>query len=156
MTMKALSFWRPWPHAVLEGKDFENRTWAPPRSMLGATIAIHAAKKFHQVGSGEILRITGSLPPKGQESVIVGTCRIVGWCFLSYSYKRNYEDEVFVPGYEDIVQRALNSPWAHGSVCWLLDNRRALSETIPCKGHQKLWNVPLEVEQRIIYLRSQE
>jgi hypothetical protein len=44
--MKAISLWQPWASLIACGaKPFETRHWAPPRELIGQTIAIHAAKK---------------------------------------------------------------------------------------------------------------
>lgn len=44
--MKAISLWQPWASLIAAGaKPYETRHWAPPRELIGATIAIHAAKK---------------------------------------------------------------------------------------------------------------
>lgn len=44
--MKAISLWQPWASLIAAGvKPFETRHWPPPRSLIGQTIAIHAAKK---------------------------------------------------------------------------------------------------------------
>lgn len=45
--MKAISLWQPWASLIAAGaKPFETRHWAPPRELIGSTIAIHAAKKI--------------------------------------------------------------------------------------------------------------
>jgi hypothetical protein len=45
--MKAISLWQPWASLIAcSAKPFETRSWAPPRGMIGQTIAIHAAKKI--------------------------------------------------------------------------------------------------------------
>lgn len=45
--MKAISLWQPWASLIACGaKSFETRHWAPPRELIGQTIAIHAAKKI--------------------------------------------------------------------------------------------------------------
>ncbi len=45
--MKAISLWQPWASLIACGaKPFETRSYAPPRALIGETIAIHAAKKI--------------------------------------------------------------------------------------------------------------
>lgn len=45
--MKAISLWQPWASLIACGaKPYETRSWAPPRDLIGTTIAIHAAKKI--------------------------------------------------------------------------------------------------------------
>jgi hypothetical protein len=44
--MKAISLWQPWASLIAIGvKGQETRSWAPPRSIVGKRIAIHAARK---------------------------------------------------------------------------------------------------------------
>jgi hypothetical protein len=45
--MKAISLWQPWASLIACGaKPYETRSWAPPRELIGQTIAIHAAKRI--------------------------------------------------------------------------------------------------------------
>ncbi len=45
--MRAISLWQPWASLIACGaKPYETRDWAPPRALIGQTIAIHAAKKI--------------------------------------------------------------------------------------------------------------
>ena len=49
--MKAISLWQPWASLIACGaKPYETRHWAPPRELIGTTIAIHAAKKVDKDG----------------------------------------------------------------------------------------------------------
>jgi hypothetical protein len=44
--LKAISLWQPWASLIAHGvKTIETRSWAPPKSLLGQRIAIHAAKR---------------------------------------------------------------------------------------------------------------
>ena len=46
MAMRCISLYQPWASLIACGaKIYETRHWAPPRELIGATIAIHAAKK---------------------------------------------------------------------------------------------------------------
>jgi activating signal cointegrator 1 len=45
--MKAISLWQPWAPLIACGaKPYETRSFAPPASLIGQTIAIHVAKKI--------------------------------------------------------------------------------------------------------------
>lgn len=45
--MRAISLWQPWAQLIACGaKPYETRDWAPPYSLIGQRIAIHAAKKI--------------------------------------------------------------------------------------------------------------
>lgn len=51
--MKAISLWQPWASLIAAGvKPFETRHWAPPRELIGTTIAIHATKKIDKDAIG--------------------------------------------------------------------------------------------------------
>ena len=44
--MKALTIWQPWASLIMAGaKPWEWRGWAPPRSLVGQRIAIHAGAR---------------------------------------------------------------------------------------------------------------
>lgn len=51
--MKALSIRAPWPWAIFNGKDIENRTW--PTHYTGSFL-IHTGKTFDHYGYGWILK----------------------------------------------------------------------------------------------------
>lgn len=47
--MKALTLHQPWATCIAQhGKRVENRTWAPPPSIIGQRIAIHAGMKLNR------------------------------------------------------------------------------------------------------------
>ena len=44
--MKAFTLWQPYASLIADGtKTIWTPSWAPPRSLIGQRIAIHAAKK---------------------------------------------------------------------------------------------------------------
>jgi len=58
--MKALTLWPEWAWAIIHlGKDVENRTWHPPKNILGQRIALHAGRK---VGRRYDPVVKGALP----------------------------------------------------------------------------------------------
>lgn len=67
--MKAISLWQPWASLIACGaKRYETRSWAPPRELIGQSIAIHAAKKIDR-GAAEFAQdlIYGQHEPGGFE-----------------------------------------------------------------------------------------
>ena len=49
--MKAITLHQPWASLIAHGvKTIETRSWAPPRSLLGERIAIHAGKRVVRAG----------------------------------------------------------------------------------------------------------
>ena len=128
--MRALTLWRPWPHAILYGdKRVENRPWKPWRSVIDTTIAIHAGLTYDEQAA-RMMRELGLYDPPLEKwcpkGAIVGTCRITG------------------------VVEELDSPWFSGPFGWLLDDVVALDTPVPCKGKQGLWLVPEEVIETIL------
>jgi hypothetical protein len=140
-TLRALTLWQPWAHAVAHlGKDVENRTWKPWPSVIGTRIAIHAAAKvdhlyeaaaerhiarvaYHQLLNADLAR--GPLP----RGVIVATARVTGFVHESESPR---------------------SPWFGGPYGWTLDEVIALPAPVPCRGAQGLWRVPDDVAALVL------
>lgn len=133
--MRALSLSRPWPFAFVNGppelqKRLENRSWAPPRHMIGRRIALHAANSW-EAGAKEfiedILRVT--VPgkdecPKGQ---IFAVCSLAGHITSIQAAAANQKG------------------WFMGPIAWVLEDLIALPHPIPCAGALGLWRVPSDI-----------
>lgn len=140
--MKALTLWRPWPWAIFHAqhnpKRIENRPWSPPESMIDEEFALHAGAKFDQPSVYSIMQRTnhlGSVDWRMDQQGIVGTAVLRGWV-------ENAEDaEAFMVG---------QGEWFSGPFAWLLSDVRALAKPVPCKGFQKLWNLPPDVERQVL------
>lgn len=161
--MKALTLWRPWPRAIFDlGKDIENRTWAPPDSLIGHWLAIHAGQKVDGHGVGKVMELErpegrtahGMDAQKcyGEAGAIIGIVGVLGWV--------RYDVEKIQAGKPDgydwsegiVLQRAqewFESQWFSGPYGWILVDKHKLPEPIPCKGRQGLWNVPKPIEDQI-------
>lgn len=152
--MKALTLHRPWPELILRhGKNIENRVWAPPENMLGKVIAIHAGSEISDVGLAALLsssRTDKTLVPSYMDEKellagpcgIVGLARIAGWFETFVAAAANKEDM-------RLVEAARHSPWFHGPFGWVLVDVRPLLRPIPCRGMQRLWEVPWQLQQEI-------
>jgi hypothetical protein len=138
--MLALSFWRPWPWAILhlpEGvaKRVENRNGKPWGNAIGPPIALHASKRFDDKVTWDFIKRVGGVvcPPMDAHPYgIVGVLTITGF------YLADHPD-LFSP----------RSPWAFGPVCWKLANVRALPEPAFCKGAQGFFDLPSDVEAQV-------
>ena len=139
--MRALTLIQPWATYIAHyGKDVENRTWPPPRSVWGQRIAIHAGLRFDADAfpppllgdrDGSLWRRMVALRagdvPRG---AIVATAIVAGLALQP-----------------DV---ASTNPWkVPGQWGWQLLDAVALAEPIPCKGRQGLWEVPAEIVARI-------
>lgn len=145
--MRALSLSRPWPWAIFsapsehdEWKSIENRSWPPPISMIGETIALHAAKSWDDDAIGVLLRL--GLDPPGRydmhlHSVIVGVVTIDR--VVTTSKTLGSQARWFFEERKDKKQN-------YG---WVLTDKRKLSLPVECKGKQGLWTVPPLIEAAV-------
>lgn len=161
--MKALTLWRPWPYAIFHldadiAKRVENRSWLPPERILGERIAIHAGKRWDDFGADYIdealfkvgrMKAHGEIPDRWsriEAEGIIGTAMVCG----------------VISGGRGLVSGRYPAPvrkgsefdaniynWFIGPFGWLLDEVVTLSEPIPCKGRQGLWDVPPEIAARL-------
>lgn len=127
--MKAITVRQPWAWQIIhQRKDVENRTRNIAGSYRGP-VAIHAAQKYDDDAMAR-------LPMHAPEWVT--------------------EPRVFYPGVilgvvdlVDVVEVS-TSEWAQpGMKHLVLENPRALTEPIPCKGALGLWTLPVDVAERV-------
>jgi hypothetical protein len=139
--VKALTLWRPWPWAIFHArhnpKRIENRPWVPPTWVLNEVIALHAgavldghALHFIAEASGDS-GVYRAIHPGG----IIGVATV-----------RGYVDQAEAAEHFMVGQSA----WFSGPFAWLLSDVRTLTKPVPCKGFQKLWNLPPEVERQVL------
>jgi hypothetical protein len=132
--MKALTLWQPWATIVVHcGKDIENRPWAPPYWIINHRIAIHAGKVY-------------------DEDVFVGLLSVFSDEKRHEIYQRSHKVRGAILG--TAVVRGFvtesDSPWFCGPFGWQLSDVLPLKEPIPCRGAQKLWNVPGSIAIQIV------
>lgn len=132
--MKALTLWQPWAHLVACGiKPVENRPWAPPSWLRGRRFAIHAGKRWDQASADRIEEILGVRLEREDCTfgAVIATAVLARWT----------EDPLTI--------RPAHRRWFFGPWGWLLIRIEAI-EPIPCRGYQKLWNLPREVGEQLI------
>ena len=131
--IRGLTLWRPWPWTFMHAdKRVENRPWAPPPSMLGGFLALHAG--HHYDYDAHLMMKTG----------------VFGAAARSVPAPIDHPEGVIVAvavlqSYETIISTDLSKPWAFGPVVWHLTKIVPLVEPIACRGRQKLWKVPSDV-----------
>ena len=125
--LRALTVHQPHAWAIVAGhKTVENRVWTFPLPH-GTTVAIHAGVR-HDPG-GLHVNLTEQPPATRAVSALVGLVDVVG-------------------DHPSCHPRC--SRWAvPGSRHWVLRNPRMFREPIPMRGAQRLWKVPLYLQQRI-------
>lgn len=157
--MRALTIRQPWLHAIAAGtKRVENRTWRPPRLVIGTVIALHAGKSYDReaefpYGTEPPGRAAADSLPKG---AVVAVARLLN-CHHAYYCEHicpepdDWNPESDLPCTEhDGACNNFCSPWAQeGQQHWLLDDVHVLPEPIPSKGMLGLWRLPVDVEQAV-------
>ncbi len=165
--MKAITIWQPWASLLAIGaKRYETRGWA---TKYRGPIAIHAAKKdpckipligleeFDAAAGEELTKAglgsTWFLLPRGE---IIATAELVNvWHIVhnpgadvdtarhisigaeSLTNDRHAPDfaDYFVPTAREMIF----GDWTPGRFAWEIANVRMLSEPIPAKGKQRIW-----------------
>lgn len=149
----ALTLWRPWTAIVLVGPKFiENRPWKPPRDLIGKRIAIHAGKQYHEHGwlRARELLIAQGFDTRNEEFWRVSGVKmaVVGTAVVDGYISHDPVADSFVASGRDLVKH-ISDPWFSGPVGWVLSDRRVLERPVPCKGAQKLWQLPADVRAAV-------
>lgn len=129
--LPCLTLWRPWPTYILHPdilrpKRVENRTWHPPRKLLGQRVGIHAGGTLdHEIEffSGRYTdwhATPAMIEHAAVRFALVGVARVAG------------SATTCPPGQER---------WWCGPVGWLLDDVVCFDEPIQMKGAQGVWTI---------------
>ncbi len=153
--MKALTLWRPWALFVCTGeKRIENRPWAPPDSMIGERIAIHAGLKIDAKAIPKIRDLTGvdvaaQIELGHHQTGIIGTAKIVGWWRAGPPPRLGRQlANIHVPS--DLVRmNDRDLDWLVGPIGWVLREPVLFKAAIEVRGFQKLWNLSAEAERLV-------
>ena len=141
--MLALTLRHPWAVAIRDwGKRVENRTWKPPRSLIGQWLAIHGGVVPKGAARGEAhhdlcdLIARGLAPPaiRLADAIVPGIVCVVRL------------DRVVQPGDGDPI---VSSRWFTGPYGWVLSDVVPMPEPIPCSGKQGLWPLPEDVLEKV-------
>jgi hypothetical protein len=140
--VRALTLTPEWAWAVLHlEKRVENRTWAPPASAIGTTIALHAGSKRPDWPAVELMaRLNGwdFVRPWGdfrRGSEIVN--RPAGHALVGGSIVATMR----LAGVRQVSQ-AEAVGWECGPFCWDLDEVKPLERPLSVGGALGLWVVP--------------
>jgi len=137
--MKALTLWQPWAGFVAAGmKRIETRSW--PTEYRGE-IAIHAAVMSGY--DGGLQKQMDELVSRGKKHLLAATGAIIAVATLSDCVRT---EEIAV----DLSELELKlGNYDRGRWAWILACVRVLDNPVPCRGMQRIWNVPPEVEKRV-------
>ena len=126
--MKAITLWQPWASYIAVGsKRYETRSWA---TSYRGPLAIHASARKMTEGERDLLEDYpfphgyGPLP----FGAVVATCELVECVRMT--------DAAIAA--RECIELDLGD-WYPGRFAWCLVNVVSLSEPIPAKGAQGLW-----------------
>lgn len=121
--LKVLSVHQPYAWALAAGfKPIENRAWAPPRTLLGGFLAIHAAKTTERMGDiPRVAELAGVMPSELSFGAILAVVRVTG----------------FAASVEQLPPSS--RPWFTGPFAWVFSELRRLPTPVPARGQQGLW-----------------
>lgn len=144
--MKALTLWQPWSWAIAHaGKRVENRTWAPPASVIGQRIAIHAGKKLDVGAHNSLIAHDVACPADYEDGYVRGAVESVA---TIHGYVICEEGHAKAHGKADC--RIVHNMWFTGPIGWVLTDVVALPAPVPCRGAQGLWTLPADVESAVL------
>ena len=161
--MKAVTLYQPWASMLLampNTKTHETRSWAPPRSLVGQTLAIHAGKRPIDDESAELLhhvQLDGRALPDFPLGAIVGTARLTKvvrvdtidtslmGSILTVTVKDAYGSPQAKVTSLDVSGCSDWGDYGPGRVLWFVDQRRIFDEPISFRGRQGIWNWPESV-----------
>ncbi len=136
--MRAISLWQPWASLLFTpAKRHETRSWAPPRTVWGQRIAIHAAKKeVPPVDTEHLMHIlqreleANRLPTLHARGAIIGTA-------VLKSHHRMTDVDMFRWSDDELD----TGDWTPGRWAWELTDHELFIEPIPWKGAQGFFKV---------------
>lgn len=141
--MKALSLIEPWASLVALGhKRVETRSWAPPPSMIGQRIAIHASKSREAIVDGtadRLFKLAGAAMP---EAWPLG--RIIAVATIAKA-QRTEEARALISSKEESFGNYSPGRWA-----WILVDVHELRGPLTIRGMLGLWTVPLSFEDELL------
>lgn len=128
--LPCLTLWRPWPTRIvhpdqLHPKRVENRTWHPPKRLVGQLLGIHAGGTLDYELDHESPDFGGRVTEAMVEHSRVKFA-LVGVAYLFGS------TTTCPPGQER---------WWVGPVGWELESPVCFDEPIPMKGSQGVWTI---------------
>jgi hypothetical protein len=142
--MKALTIWQPWASAMFTPlKRFETRSWAPPSSLLGKRLAIHAAKQDNAA-----LRAYWDRLPQEEKNIlaaigIAGYADMPRGCIVGTGMLSQIHKTENITGFLEPWELKWGE-YESGRYAWELSDLDLFKSPVKCTGRQGLFNVDLE------------
>lgn len=143
--LRALTLHRPWSNLIALGiKKVENRTWAPPQSLIGQWLAIHAGATFDEDGERWARQ---QLTDVEDDVFVLAEDRpqqVVALALLEHVVDR--ERPATLARLPADQRRWKNSERFGWCFCQVV----RLATPVPCAGRQGLWQVPRQQEELVL------
>ena len=131
--MYGLTVIQPWAWAIAHGgKDVENRSWPYPHELHRHRIAIHAGKGYRPDAEEWLRYQLRRLVVPAEE------CHVKG-AVVCTAVLDGFADRITPGGWYE----------GNGLVGWKLRDVLVLREPVACRGYQKLWRLPSNVEAQV-------
>jgi len=133
--LRALTLWRPWPHAIFfGGKRLENRPWKPWKTVISHFIALHAGLKYDSDGAKAMREMDLYDPPEDgwcPKGCIVGVARVTGFIEEAPAFSDPQHD------------------WYSGPCAWTLEDVVPFVAPVKATGGRGLWLIEDELKRQV-------
>lgn len=150
--MKGLTLRHPWAFAIQRlGKDVENRTWEPPRHLIGQYIAIHGGALPRDKAASECAEDARHIQNRFYKSAYLETLPDGTQRWLRENGEVLKVGDWFVPGIVAVakLERVVfdsDNPWFCGPFGWVLADVTPLERPVPHRGALGFWQVEPHAE----------
>jgi hypothetical protein len=144
--VRGLTLHRPWPWAFKHaGKRIENRSWAPPPSIIGGWLALHAGQRWDEesmfaMAAGDFGAAAKSVP-QSELAHPSGVIEMLALCTGYFELRKGAEQSALF----DRAEAVAPEPFAFGPYCWRTSEIITLAVPVECRGAQGLWTLPPDV-----------
>lgn len=149
-----LTLWQPWATLIaLKKKTVETRSWRPPDPYVGTRIAIHASAKMPEEGAAALEVEPFATALAGRElpcGVVVATAKLAR---VGPTAAASAQMLARAAAGDDDIRRVHSElafgDFSEGRWAWKLTDIVPMEPPVECKGAQKLWSLPIDVEERL-------
>jgi hypothetical protein len=113
-----------------------NRTEAPPATLIGQRLGIHAGKRVDGDGLVACKKLGFEIAPDDMPiSAIIAVATVIGWIAPNGGTLTGPDHRLT----QRLELLRHNPWWASPLTGWVLDDVIALPEPVPCRGMQGVW-----------------
>lgn len=154
--VKAITLWQPWASLIAAGvKTIETRSWRAPSALIGERIAIHAAAKrpdegeeygtgwwwtWDSFGPGVIIEQRTGRQAAAPLGAVVATAVLTECAQVTGGTDCAGRPWLAGGPFSVDLDQLPFGDYTPGRWAWLLDDIEPLTEPIPAKGAQRVWN----------------